>query len=891
MRRWRAVGNRQADQIQGDIEVTVGLANGKMSGLHKADQLRDRKMWAEAAEAYAQVLEKQPDQAPLWVQLGHALKESGKRDEAEAAYLRSVELDAANPDTYLQLGHLKKLQGQLERSAFYYARALDFDPEQTDAARELEALRMKGIHIPKRIIKLPAKLPEIEQAFGDDFAVLTQAGVVDVSVVGKFGTSNGIAIHSDSFLRCLRSVGASVQAIDTRPDESDSNYKSRVTDVSILEDHRKAKPSLVSIYCDVIANSEADFNYRKLPKSGVKLAYAVFDSSRIPAYWATRLNEFDAVAVPDPWLVEVLHRSGVRRPVFSLPLALDYSSLQPQKDTPERQATDEAFVFGCVAGFGLRKNLKSLIDAFYEVFAGQPHVFLHIHSTLNFSNHFEELQHYIAEKGIDNILLTCENLSEGKYARMFRSFDAYVNVSKGEGYSITPRQALYLGIPTILSDNTAHRTLVKTGLAVGVRTCSFEAAHFEGLDGIDCGYQCVPDDADLRRALLDVYVNHRRYRARSAEMKAVAERYTTEALKWRYQGFAFPKSVFLAEENYLDRNYMVTSDVTLYEKMKKVISLAKDHVPERARQRISVVGHDGGFFSLFNTFVSHLVWNVGRHEVTSIVPDWRVSRIMKHRGLERFTSFCYGQRGDGNLWLKFFYPVLNQEVGEDLYNDEEYLDSCIAYDDFNEKNEPNLTYIHAYKLYKDPEFPKWRKWYNAHLREYVAFREHLLTEAEVFAANNFDADHIIGCHVRHPSHGIEQPGRGMPTVELFQQHVIRRATGLKNWKVFLATDQESVVESFKAVFGDRLIYRDASRVTLDDDRRFAALSETEQQREGHQIQHLTAADEARWSTRMGDDVIVDALLLAKCDTFIHVTSNIATAVAFLNPDVEMIYCE
>lgn len=876
---------------QGEIKVSVGVQKSVSAILRKADQLRDRKLWSDAAECYSQVLEKQPQRAPIWVQLGHALKESGKREEAEKAYLRAVQLEPDKADTYLQLGHLKKLQGHLDRSSFYYARALDLDHGQPDAARELEALRLKGVDVSKRIIKLPPKLDAIERKLGDDFSTLEKVSLAEVTVVGKFGSSNGIALHADAFLRCLGGSEVGLQAVDTRPDESDALYKNNVVGIPIFDNSADAKPSLVSVYCDVIANSEDDQNYTKLPATGVKLAYAVFDSSRIPAYWAARLNQFDGVAVPDPWLIDVLKSSGVRRPIFTLPLALDYSAFAPQNDTPRSQSTDDAFVFGCVAGFGLRKNLKELIEAFHSVFGGQSGVFLHIHSTLNFSNHFEELQRFIADNGVDNVLITHENLSEAKYAKLFRSFDAYVNVSKGEGFSITPRQALYLGIPTILSDNTAHRTLVETGVVTPVPTTHYEPAHFEGLGGIDCGYQCVPDSAALRRALMDVYLNHRRYRTKAPEMRAVAEQYSTDALKWRYQAFAFPKGVFLSTKNYLDRNFMVTSDVALYDKMKRAIAVARDHVPSGARQRLSVVGHDGGFFSLFNTFVSHLVWNVGRQEVTSIIPDWRISQIMKHRRVDRFTSFCYGQRSDGNLWLKFFYPVQNQDVDETLYNNDAFLDSHTVLDDFNEKNEPNLTYIHAYKLYKDPEFASWRRWYNVHLNEHVRFREHIVSEAETFAANNFDAVHVIGCHVRHPSHGIEQPGRSMPTVELFQQHVIRRAAGMKDWKVFLATDQESVVVAFKAVFGDRLIYRDASRVSLDHDQKFAALSKEEQQREGHQIQHLTAADEAKWSTRMGDDVIVDALLLAKCDTFIHVTSNIATAVAFINPDVEMIYCE
>jgi hypothetical protein len=42
---------------------------------------------------------------------------------------------------------------------------------------------------------------------------------------------------------------------------------------------------------------------------------------------------------------------------------------------------------------------------------------------------------------------------------------------------------------------------------------------------------------------------------------------------------------------------------------------------------------------------------------------------------------------------------------------------------------------------------------------------------------------------------------------------------------------------------------------------------------------------------MAEDVLVDAYLLSKGSHFIHITSNIATAVAYMNPRIAMHYCE
>ena len=73
------------------------------------------------------------------------------------------------------------------------------------------------------------------------------------------------------------------------------------------------------------------------------------------------------------------------------------------------------------------------------------------------------------KKQIKQFKLTNVELTEGMLSReenidFFRDIDCYVLVSKAEGFSITPREALAAGIPCILSNNTAHKTICETGL-------------------------------------------------------------------------------------------------------------------------------------------------------------------------------------------------------------------------------------------------------------------------------------------------------------------------------------------------------------------------------------------------------------------------------------------
>lgn len=105
--------------------------------LSKADEARDNRRWSEAAALYGQYLTFCPNDAPIWTQLGHALKESGNLNDAENAYKKSLELAPSIADTQLQLGHLYKRLKFFSNAIGAYQAALRLDNTLLDARREL----------------------------------------------------------------------------------------------------------------------------------------------------------------------------------------------------------------------------------------------------------------------------------------------------------------------------------------------------------------------------------------------------------------------------------------------------------------------------------------------------------------------------------------------------------------------------------------------------------------------------------------------------------------------------------------------------------------------------------------------------------------------------------
>ena len=118
-----------------------------------ANSARDARQWELAVRLYRQTLDRDPRNPPIWVQYGHALKESGElRDpdklaRAELAYRQALSLDPGVADSYLQLGHALKLQGRKEEAIAAYLRAFALDASRSDAIDELSGFGWSEVEL------------------------------------------------------------------------------------------------------------------------------------------------------------------------------------------------------------------------------------------------------------------------------------------------------------------------------------------------------------------------------------------------------------------------------------------------------------------------------------------------------------------------------------------------------------------------------------------------------------------------------------------------------------------------------------------------------------------------------------------------------------------------
>ena len=389
--------------------------------------------------------------------------------------------------------------------------------------------------------------------------------VPDVSIVGLVSMADGIGRQS-------------VELIASLKDRFDVHYKN-TRDVDLIDvpkdllsiiTKRKRPFGKVIIFEDTLSIKEDQF--RKMPKgieSGkIKIAYTMFESTEIPQMFVERLNNnFDVVIVPDPYHIDVYKQSGVTKPIFVLPLGLDLSSyytssIKKQKNTP--------MIFGCFASCESRKNLVTLVRAFHKAFGNSSDVGLLIHARRSQPHAKKQLLEEIERLGLTNIRLQEVSLSQKEYLMQFQSIDCYVSLSKGEGYSIPPREAMALGIPVILSDNTAQTSLCNSGLVRSVPSSISEDAVFDALNLTSGSYFNVSID-DAAKALKDVYNNYSFFLTLGHKSREYSKQFDYSYLKSFYSTLVKPKNVIFGIENKITEDSLITSSKELYNKYRKHI--------------------------------------------------------------------------------------------------------------------------------------------------------------------------------------------------------------------------------------------------------------------------------------------------------------------------------
>lgn len=379
-----------------------------------------------------------------------------------------------------------------------------------------------------------------------------------VTIYGLKKKADGIGRHSIELNTLFSSKGIKVA-------HAGSEKRSLKTRLNRISKFSSENNILFSTDCLTAGHFYKLKKLRKL--HNLMISLTMFESSRIPKAYVENLNNFfDIAIVPDNFLLEVYQSSGVEIPIFVNPLVID---LSPFLNANLYEKKTDTFVFGCFGSITRRKGQDLLLKAFAETYGNNTQFKLILSGRYAEPKFFQELHEYISCHHLNNVELKECSFSDEDYLKNFQKIDCYVSLSRGEGFSIQPREAMALGIPCIVTNNTGQTTICNSNLVLSVPSTNEIPCVYDSFQGENLGVQYDPSLQDCKIALRTMVQQHNYYVGLASDARSWASKYDLFSdFSSLYISFFKPEAIHLSEKNYIENNQIFTNSSKLYEKFK-----------------------------------------------------------------------------------------------------------------------------------------------------------------------------------------------------------------------------------------------------------------------------------------------------------------------------------
>lgn len=299
------------------------------------------------------------------------------------------------------------------------------------------------------------------------------------------------------------------------------------------------------------------------------------------------------------------------------------------------------------------------------------------------------------------------------------------------------------------------------------------------------------------------------------------------------------------------------------------------------------IPRDAGFFSVFNFYMGLIAKGVRAY------PYYNREWFMKQNKENR--HFCYWTNAD-NAWFDYFEPM------KFYYGDVEHKTKAFLNYEINNGSDGTSGTFRNHHTYdrmmrNTAAFKIWRHKVHQVFKHNINIRKSILETIDTFW-QNIPTNNVIGVHYRHPSHYVES---GHLFFKYYFDEVDKLLEATPDAHLYIASDNELGIIMFKNKYGvDKVHYwDDVDRVSVDNILEWAfaksranAKSDGMDFIDGRGFQlHYTKCQNGDFGAKAGVDVLKEAVCLSRCKWFINSVSNIALAVSYMNPEVEMVFVD
>lgn len=233
-------------------------------------------------------------------------------------------------------------------------------------------------------------------------------------------------------------------------------------------------------------------------RSDVRLIYTMFESDKIPEEWPDYLNLADEVLVPSKWCQDVFAKAGVKSTV--VPLGYNDRTFV-YIDRPIPIETGQPFTFIHYDSFNLRKGWAEVFKAFTEEFTPDEPVRLILKTAQN------AVAIPILPSQYPNISMITGTVSEAELVNLLGQAHCMVYPSRGEGFGITPLEAMATGLPAIVPNEHGISEYFNGNYMLKVKAPGRCPGLYRRFQGQDVGQMVIADVEDLKRQMRSAYNN------------------------------------------------------------------------------------------------------------------------------------------------------------------------------------------------------------------------------------------------------------------------------------------------------------------------------------------------------------------------------------------------
>lgn len=206
-----------------------------------------------------------------------------------------------------------------------------------------------------------------------------------------------------------------------------------------------------------IMHTTPDQFAKHMEKGVYHIGHFFWETDKLPQDFVDGLNLMDEIWTGSKANEEAIKNSGVIKPIFIYPQAIETSrEWPPPYEIPEFPASN--YLFYSIFEWTDRKNPQALLNAYWQEFDGQQNVGLLIKTYFrNFTlanrrmikNQIELYKSRSGTKNPPPVFLYLDLMDRQQIMRLHKTGDVYVSAHRGEGWGVPQMEAALAGRPMI----------------------------------------------------------------------------------------------------------------------------------------------------------------------------------------------------------------------------------------------------------------------------------------------------------------------------------------------------------------------------------------------------------------------------------------------------------